>query len=65
MGPERGVGMKRFVVGEARGQSTLFPERLDDFIAEDNPVRVVDVFVEELDVLSLSLGNTQHFVLQL
>jgi transposase len=42
--------MKRFVVGEARGQSTLFPERLDDFVTEDNPVRVIDVFVEELDL---------------
>ncbi|NIA01368.1 MAG: hypothetical protein GWP13_01145 [Planctomycetia bacterium] len=30
-------------------QPTLFPERLDDYIAEDNPVRVVDVFIEELD----------------
>ena len=45
--------MKRFVVGEARGQSTLFPERLDDFITEDNPVRVIDVFVEELDLRAL------------
>lgn len=35
--------MKRFVEGEDRSQSTLFPERLDDYIAEDNPVRVVDL----------------------
>ena len=42
--------MKRFVEGEDRGQSTLFPERLDDFIGANNPVRVVDVFVEELDL---------------
>ncbi len=34
--------MKRFVEGEDRSQSTLFPERLDDYIAEDNPVRVID-----------------------
>ena len=33
-----------------RGQTTLFPERLEDWIGEDNPVRVVDVFVEELVV---------------
>ena len=39
--------MTRFVMGQARGQATLFPERLEDFIAEDNPVRVIDVFVEE------------------
>jgi hypothetical protein len=45
--------MKRFVTGQACGQATLFPERLDDFIAEDNPVRVVDVYVEELDLRDL------------
>jgi hypothetical protein len=36
--------MKRLVEGEDRSQSTLLPERLDDYIAEDNPVRVIDVF---------------------
>jgi transposase len=41
--------MKRFVEGQDRSQSTLFPERVDDYIAEDNPVRVIDVFVDELD----------------
>jgi transposase len=45
--------MKRFVTGQARGQATLFPERLEDFIAEDNPVRLIDVFVEELDLREL------------
>lgn len=45
--------MKRFIEGEERSQSTLFPERLDDYIAEDNPVRVVDVFVDELDLAGL------------
>jgi hypothetical protein len=35
--------MKRYVEGENRSQSTLFPESLEDYIAEDNPVRVVDV----------------------
>jgi len=45
--------MKRFVTGQARGQATLFPERLEDFIAEDNPVRVIDVFVEELELREL------------
>ena len=34
--------MKRFIEGENRSQSTLFPESLDDYIAEDNAVRVVD-----------------------
>ena len=42
--------MRRFVEGTGRGQSTLFPECLEDWIGEDNPVRVIDVFVEELDL---------------
>ena len=42
--------MRRFVEGEDRSQSTLFPEQLDDYVGEDNPVRVVDVFVDELDL---------------
>ena len=45
--------MKRFIEGEDRSQSTLFPEHLDDYIAEDNPVRVIDVFVDELDLSGL------------
>jgi transposase len=42
--------MKRFIQGESRTQSTLLPELLDDYIADSNPVRVVDVFVDELDL---------------
>src|SRR5450631_3401362 len=42
--------MKRFVEGEDRTQITLLPECLDDYVAEDNPVRVVQVFVDELDL---------------
>ena len=45
--------MKRFVEGTDRGQSTLFPECLEDWIDEDNTVRVIDVFVEELDLAEL------------
>ncbi len=45
--------MKRFVVGEARDQSTLFPALLDDFIADDNPVRAIEAFVEGLDLRGL------------
>ena len=45
--------MKRFIEGESRQQVSLLPECLDDYIGEDNPVRIVDVFVEELDLLSL------------
>ena len=39
--------MKRFVEGSDRGQSTLFPECLEDWICEDNPVQAIDVFVDE------------------
>jgi transposase len=42
--------MKRFIKGTDRAQSTLFPEYLEDWIDEDNPVRVIDVFVNELDL---------------
>ena len=41
------------MTGQARGQATLFPEYLEDFIAEDNPVRIIDAFVEELDLRGL------------
>ncbi len=49
--------MKRFVEGVARGQSTLFPDRLEDWIGEDNPVRVIDVFVDELDLGGLGFDR--------
>jgi transposase len=42
--------MKRFIEGADRGQSTLLPECLDDFIDESNPVRVIDAFVDALDL---------------
>lgn len=45
--------MSRFVQGADSRQPTLLPECLDDYVAEDNPVRVVDVFVDELDLKSL------------
>lgn len=48
--------MKRFIEGDNRRQITLLPESLDDYIAEDNPVRVVDVFVDQLDLGSLGFG---------
>src|SRR5689334_21620274 len=51
--------MKRFIEGEDRSQVSLLPECLDDFIAEDNPVRVVDAFVEELDLAELGFGGAQ------
>jgi len=49
--------MKRFVEGVDRGQATLFPAYLEDWICEDNPVRAVDVFVDELDLAELGFGG--------
>ncbi len=49
--------MKRFVELADRWQSTLFPERLEDWIGEDNPVRVIDVFVDELDLAELGFNG--------
>ena len=49
--------MRRFVEGVDRGQTALFPECLEDWIGQDNPVRVVDVFVEELDLAELPDQN--------
>ena len=51
--------MPRFIEGENRSQSTLFPERLDDFIAEDNPVRVIDAFVDELNLGDLGFEGVK------
>jgi transposase len=51
--------MTRFVVGDDRSQSTLFPERLDDYLGDDNPVRAIDVFVDELDLAKLGFGGVE------
>ena len=47
----------RLVEGEYRSQSTLLPECLDDYVTQDNPVRVVDVFVDNLDLASLGFDR--------
>ena len=49
--------MKRFIEGTDRSQSTFLPEALEDWIEEDNPVRVIDVFVNELDLGGLGFGG--------
>src|SRR6202140_4808910 len=49
----------RFVVGQDRNQSTLFPELLDDYIGDDNPVRAIDVFVDELQLGDLGFDGVQ------
>src|SRR5687768_3319736 len=48
--------MKRFVEGEDRRQATL-PDCLDDYVTEDNPVRIVEVFIEELDLAALGFAG--------
>jgi len=49
--------VKRFIQGECRTQSILLPEALDDYVTETNPVRVVDVFVDELDLRKLGFDG--------
>src|SRR5580704_14069675 len=49
--------MKRFVEGTDRGQITLFPAVLDDYVGEDNPVRAIDVFVDGLDLAKLGFDG--------
>jgi len=49
--------MKRFVEGTDRGQRTLFPETLDDWVGEENAVRVIDIFVDELDLAELGFDR--------
>lgn len=42
--------MSRFIEGENRYQSTLFSERIDDYVEEDSVVRIVDVFIDDPDI---------------
>ena len=49
--------MSGYIEGTDRGQMTLFPDRLEDWIGEDNPVRVVDLFVDEIDLAELGFGR--------
>jgi transposase len=51
--------MKRFVAGADRAQSILLPESLDDFIAESNPVRVIDAFVDALNLAELGFAGVE------
>jgi transposase len=49
--------MGRFVEGEDRHQGILLPEYLDEYVSEENPVRVIDVFVDELDLAALGFSG--------
>jgi len=51
--------MGRFIEGESRSQTVLFSEQLEDWIDEDNPVRAVDAFVEELDLAQLGFAGAE------
>jgi transposase len=51
--------MKRFVEGEDRSQVSLLPECLDDYIEAENPVRVIEVFVDELDLGELGFAGVE------
>lgn len=51
--------MKRFIEGESRNQASLLPECLDDYIAEDNPVRAVEAFIDELDMLAMGFAGME------
>lgn len=51
--------MSRFIEGDHREQSTLFPERIEDYISEENSVRVVDVFVDELNLFELGFTSAE------
>jgi len=51
--------MRRFVEGEDRSQVTLLPECLDDYVEAENPVRVIDVFVDELDLGALGFAGVE------
>ena len=49
--------MRRFVEGVDRGQTTLFPESLEDWVSDANPVRVIDAFVDALDLRTLGFDG--------
>ncbi len=51
--------MKRFVEGSDRGQSTLMPECLDEWVEESNSVRVIDTFVDALDLADLGFEGVE------
>jgi len=51
--------MSRHIKGLSRSQATLFPEMLDDLVSEENPVRVIDVFVDELDLEHLGFKRVK------
>ena len=51
--------MNRFIEGEDRRQATLLPDSLEDYVTDDNPVRVVDVFIDELDLAAMGFAGVE------
>lgn len=52
--------MSRHIKGQSRTQATLFPEALDDFVTDENPIRVFDAFVDSVDLASLGFEKETH-----
>jgi hypothetical protein len=57
--------MRRFVEGADRGHSTLLPECLDDWVEESNPVRVIDAFVDALDLAKMGFDGSTSTVISI
>ena len=51
--------MPSHIQGQGRSQVTLFPEVIDDFVSDDNPIRVIDAFVDHLDLQSLGFHRVE------
>ena len=51
--------MTGFVIGADRAQGTMFPAQLEDYVAEDNPVRVIDFFIDQLELGQLGFGRVR------
>ena len=49
--------MKRFIESEDRRQATLLPDSLEDYVTDENPVRVIDVFIDELDLAAMGFAG--------
>src|SRR3979411_1565541 len=52
-----GLAMRRFIDGEDRMQRTLLPNSLEDYVSEENPVRVIEVFIDELELAALGFAG--------
>src|SRR3954469_20004277 len=53
----RGLAMHRFIDGEDRMQQALLPHSLEDYVDGENPVRVIEIFIEELDLAALGFSG--------